>query len=410
LRRLEWKRRILLTALKTIRLTAGSLLLLIVLFAGCSKSEQTKIIYDIFPRQPRAFESYFVTTEDGWQLSLFRYKPESIDKKKAPVILCHGLSYNNYFWDIDERHSLAQYLAERGYDTWSVSLRGSGRSTKSGLTVIRNIIAVTANLEDLPNRIYQTSFDFNKINWTVDDHIRYDVPATIDYVKEKTGSDKVNWVGHSMGGMLMYAYLPEEENQEDVNAFVAVGSPLVFPSPLNDILEGFKKYPEIIKITNLAVARKSSGFIEGMTGAALDTPLNVLFYNRANMERNVIQKMFFEATEDIAPGVLDQILKSVIKGAFSSADGTRNYAEAIKGIRIPTLFIVGALDNMAPSETVRYGYEHFGSRDKKLRLFGRINGYSADYGHSDLILGESASEEVYPYILGWLNRHPLSRD
>jgi pimeloyl-ACP methyl ester carboxylesterase len=351
-----------------------------------------------------------VTTEDGWKLSLFRYKPVSIDRKKAPVILCHGLSYNSYFWDVDERHSLAQYLARNGYDTWSVSLRGCGRSTKSGLTVIRNIITVTANLEDLPDQILQTSFDFDKIDWTIDDHVRYDVPAVIAFVQERTGSKKINWVGHSMGGMLMYAYLPDEEHQKNVNTFVSVAAPLVFPSPLNDVLELFKKYPDVIKITNLGIARKFSSFVGGLAGAQFDTPVDVLFYNRENMERSVIQSMFFKSTEDIAPGVLNQILNSVINEGFVSADRRTHYAEKIKAIKTPTLFITAPLDNMAPSESVRYAYENFASRRKQLRLFGTINGYRTNYGHADLILGKSAPEEVYPYILNWLNGFPLSQD
>jgi pimeloyl-ACP methyl ester carboxylesterase len=382
----------------------------IAVLAGCSNAEKPAFIPDKFSKRPQAFESHLATTLDGWKLSLFRYKPASVGKGKAPVILCHGLSYNAYFWDIDDEHSLAQYLAASGYDTWSVSLRGAGRSTKSGLSVIRNIITVTANMEDLPNQIAQTSFDFDKINWTVDDHATFDVPAIIDYVKKTTGSSRVNWVGHSMGGMLMYAYLPLGEQQENVNAFVAVGSPPVFPSPLNDVLEIFKKHPEIIKISNLAVARKASSFVEGMAGGDVPTHVNALFYSRPNMDRAVIQRIFFEATEDIAPGVLNQILESVRRGSFVSADGKRDYAEGIRKIRTPTLFIMGPLDNMAPPESVRYAYDNIAAREKALRLFGTINGYSANYGHSDLILGKSARKDVYPYIVNWLDKYPLPRD
>ena len=43
--------------------------------------------------------------------------------------------------------------------------------------------------------------------WTVDDLVRYDVPAILDYVEHETGHHRVNWVGHSLGGMLVFPYL-----------------------------------------------------------------------------------------------------------------------------------------------------------------------------------------------------------
>ena len=132
---------------------AAGVLFAIILMAGCSEGDKTKTVYDFFSK-PAGFESYFATTEDGWQLSLFRYKPALIDNRKAPVILCHGLSYNNYFWDIDKDYSLAQYLADRGHDTWSVSLRGAGRSTKSGFTQTWDIFD-----EDAFGSVVQQIFD-----------------------------------------------------------------------------------------------------------------------------------------------------------------------------------------------------------------------------------------------------------
>jgi hypothetical protein len=37
-----------------------------------------------------------------------------------------------------------------------------------------------------------------------------------------------------------------------------------------------------------------------------------------------------------------------------------------------------------------------------MRVFGRINGYHADYGHDDIIIGKYAADEVFPYITSWL--------
>ena len=43
-------------------------------------------------------------------------------------------------------------------------------------------------------------------------------------------------------------------------------------------------------------------------------------------------------------------------------------------------------------------------RDASLRA-GREAKLSADYGHSDLIFGLRAPEEIYPRIVAWLRAH-----
>ncbi|MCK4850892.1 MAG: hypothetical protein KAT11_06050, partial [Phycisphaerae bacterium] len=73
-------------------------------------------------------QTHYTETSDGWRLQVDRYQPTKPDPANNPVVLCHGLSYNNRFWDLTKKTSLARYLAERGYDVWTVSLRGAGLS------------------------------------------------------------------------------------------------------------------------------------------------------------------------------------------------------------------------------------------------------------------------------------------
>jgi len=379
--------------------TVASCLVIVLITASCKAAP----IISVAPSKT-LFDSFKTKTADGWELSLFRYTPERIDPKKRPVVLCHGFSYNNYFWDVDENHSLARYLARNGYDVWTVSLRGAGRSTKPGLTVIRNLI--TTEGRELPHVVPQITFDFTKINWTIDDYIMYDVPAVLDFVTSKTGSDSVHWIGHSMGGMLMYGCLDKSETASKVRTFVAISSPATFPHPLDAILQAFTENKNIMNIFNLAISNRLSAFLGGATGAVLETPLDTLFYNRENIQREVIRKMFLRAAEDISPGVLDQMLLSVEKGYFVSADGKTDYRKAIANIRTPSLFLVGKADNLALPESVRFAYRSIPAKDKKFTMVGIGNGFSADYGHNDIILGVRAPQEVYPRIKEWLDSHP----
>ena len=86
-----------------------------VVLAGCGGSVKSTL--DL-PSQ------HTTVTADGWALSLLRYSPVRADAERLPVVLCHGLSYNDTFWDLSHEVSLARYLQSAGYDVWVPSLRG----------------------------------------------------------------------------------------------------------------------------------------------------------------------------------------------------------------------------------------------------------------------------------------------
>src|SRR5438874_1722216 len=63
-------------------------------------------------------------------------------------------------------------------------------------------------LAEINARLRETPFlEVGAGQWNVDEMAFYDVPAVLDYVKRATGRDRVNWVGHSLGGMLIFPYL-----------------------------------------------------------------------------------------------------------------------------------------------------------------------------------------------------------
>ena len=138
---------------------------------------------------------------------------------------------------------------------------------------------------------------------------------------------------------------------------------------------------------------------------AMETPLDVLYYNRYNMGDETIRRLYANAFENIPPGVSRQLSTMVADGHFTSTDGKIDYAENLEKIRIPMLFVAAKRDNMAPELVVNYAFHRVGSEDKEYRLFARANKDDYDYGHCDLINGKSARDEVFPVILDWLKRH-----
>ena len=131
---------------------------------------------------------------DGWRLGVRHYRPAHPDPGKLPVILCHGLGLNATFWTIIDNHLPAQ-LSERGYEVYVFDIRASGGKDRPGKND-----RINQFLRKTPFR------ERGESSWTVDDLVRYDVPAILDYVERESGQTRVNWIGHSLGGMMMFPY------------------------------------------------------------------------------------------------------------------------------------------------------------------------------------------------------------
>ncbi len=167
----------------------------------------------------------YAYTADGWRLGVRHYVPEHPDPSKLPVVLCHGLGLNATFWTITDNHLPAQ-LNARGYDVYVFDIRGSGENGRIG------------RHDRINRRRRQTPFrERGERNWNVDDLMQYDVPAILDYVQRQTGHDRVNWIGHSMGGMLMFPYLELNDHPERIANFVGMGSTITLAvTPQTDML------------------------------------------------------------------------------------------------------------------------------------------------------------------------------
>ena len=123
----------------------------------------------------RPDEVYRVPTPDGAAVALGRYHPRVPRRYAEPVILCHGLGNNRHTMDLDERHSLARYLARAGFESWVLELRGRGLAG-------------------------------GPIDATFDDQVIHDVATALETVRS-TGSREVLWVGHSKGGQIGRAHV-----------------------------------------------------------------------------------------------------------------------------------------------------------------------------------------------------------
>ncbi len=325
---------------------------------------------------PEDFQSlatvpHWVETDDGHWVHLLRYANEGM----PPVVLVHGISSNHHFWDLQPDRSLALYLHHAGYDVWNMDLRGHGDAVLG------------------PDGQRQPA------GWTVDDYGRYDLPAAFAYVQELTGESQLRYVGHSMGGMVLAIYLASHATTPLVSA-VAVASPLDF------------RDPDAMTKAALGSAWLGTGVgflptpLGGRLLAHLDTrtPLSLdeMLYNPANMTPEARKLMLRRIVSPLSKGELAQFGLASL-GEFRSADGDLVYRSALGQVSVPMLFIAGRADRVASPERVWAYYDAVGSPDKGFIVASVANGFSGDYGHLDIGLGDEARTEIYPLIEAWLD-------
>lgn len=345
-------------------------------------------------------ESIPFKTADGWTLVVHHFRPTVAPRPGAmPVILCHGLTYNAAFWDLDPACSFAAYLASNGYDVWSVDLRGSGKSQK---WVWKTDDAPDALVGEAFRRLSKgklatgayATIDPKFANWSLDHHIAYDVPATVKFVRKQTGAAEVAWVGHSMGGIVAICHLARHGNP-GIGRLATVGSQVTMPN--GQLALQF--------LAEMATTRRRqlTGDLRGPELAdATRTSVHNMFFNVANADPKIYEALSGPSTD--VPGLAVMAQYNVLgqRGELHDARNQASYAKLLPNIKVPMFISCGAADNFAPPAVQKYLFDHVGSADKTLVIFGRSGGFSVDCGHDDTLVGRTSRTEVYPVIEKWL--------
>jgi len=329
----------------------------------------------VYAFEPGYRQVHLVRTEDGTRIGLFRYPPRDAPRRDTPVILCHGLGANRYNFDLGPEKSLARYLQDQGFDVWVLELRGRGYSLKMGGKKDR----------------YFTPYVF-------DDYVRKDAPAALERVREETGASRVHWVGHSMGGLVLYGLLQGPWAAGIVRG-VAVASPGDFKS--------LRRIPGLLRLWGGArfLPRVHQRFPAALVAPILPwlpVAFQRLFYNPANVDNLLIRRAAAHLVSDISRGEMLQFYDGVKHEELRSCDGRHSYRSGLAGIQHPLMFMAGTWDPLCPPQSIAKVYREVSSPEKELRVFGKAYGEREEYGHGDLLIGRRCEQEVFPHILRWL--------
>ena len=324
-----------------------------------------------------ADEVHTVTTSDLWHIQLFRFKAKT--GPGEPVLMCHGFMSNHNNFSNPPGESMAETFAEKGYDVWLIDLRGNQSSVPP--------------------------FGQSLNSPGLDDYLLRDIPAALEFIRNATGYPKIHWVGHSMGGMLLYAY-DAAFGPGLLASATTLGSPI-----------GFEGVPfSRIGIAVLFAFRKASRrlFRGGQwLVAAFNSMIHPKFehvpVNWDNMNPRFDTAMMFSAIEAPPIPVAKEMAFALENRMLRVKNGTVDVFAGLKKLGVPLYAIFGAADPFVTIDTIESFFTALPNPDKRLLVLSKDNGHAADYSHVDLVYGVQARKDVYEPILQWIGEHAIAK-
>jgi len=122
-----------------------------------------------------------------------------------------------------------------------------------------------------------------------------------------------------------------------------------------------------------------------------------MLFNEPNVSVGVVSQIASSGLEDIPLEVAQEVQR-----VFAAQDTV--FEEAVlRGATVPLLLVAGRVDPIAPPASSLPVYELWGESDKEFRILGEGWGETYDYGHLDLILGDSLRDELFPGLVSWMS-------
>ncbi len=313
--------------------------------------------------------THYISNHKGWELELRQcYDPHRVNKSLRPLMIVPGYGMNAFIFSFHPTGaSMEAAWAAKGFDVWSVNLRGQGGSRRKGGS--RNY--------DLANVVME------------------DLPAAIDAILKRTVSeckDMVDGVGASLGGTFLYAYLALADEPK-IGSLVAIGAPLRWEKIIPALRAAFG-LPEVIgRIPFYGTQRLARTLFPVIVKAPF---LLRVYLHPELVDMNSLTEIT-KSIEDPVPGVNRQIAywmrhkDLVLRG--------RNVTQEIRKRKNPLLCVIASSDGIVPRETALSGFYALGGDVKEVL---EVGDKSQHYAHADLFISKHADRQVFMPIAKWL--------
>ncbi len=339
------------------------------------------------PLRMKPPELYWVKTSDGVQVRLTRFAGGA----KGPVMLTPGFGVSTLSFSTDTIDTnLPEYLYANGYDVWLLDYRAS---------------------PDLPSSA--TAF-------TLDDIALRDYPAAVARIRQITGAPSIQVMAHCIGSMtFLMAMLGGLDGVRS-----AVCSQLgLFPvtSTLNEVKAGLKVGHFLIALgettvnTNLPLNdwrnKLATAVIQmfprqELCSSSVCHQVRLIYgesykHDQLNAAtHDALHEMFGVAS--IA--AFNQILKTIQANHVVDKDGKDVYMPQIGRLKIPITFVQGADNQLFLPAGTRQTFRHLCEKNGPDRY---VHIQFPHYAHMDLFVGKTAAQDIYPTLLGELEKYAL---
>ncbi|KAL8111052.1 hypothetical protein AgCh_026704 [Apium graveolens] len=278
--------------------------------------------------------------------------------------------------------------------------------------------SVSPQFVDLVERYSTTVEDFRKqldlmakYNWDFDHYLEEDVPAAMEYVRRqcKPKDGKLLAIGHSMGGILLYAMLSKngcQGRESHLASIITLGSSLDYTTSESS-LKLLLPLVDPAQALNVPVVPLGA-LLAAAYPLAFRPPyvlswLNPLITSQETMHPELMEKFVLNNFCTVPAKLLYQLTSAFQDGGLCDRTGNFFYKDHLHKIDIPVLAIAGDRDLICPPEAVHETIKLIPEHLVDYKVFGKQEG--PHYAHYDLVGGPLAPDHIYPVIIDFLSRH-----
>ncbi|XP_057733592.1 uncharacterized protein LOC130948751 [Arachis stenosperma] len=263
----------------------------------------------------------------------------------------------------------------------------------------------TANLEEFQKQVKLVA----KHEWDFDHYLEEDVPAAMEYIKAQCQprDGKLLAIGHSMGGILLYAMLSRSgfDGQDPrLVSVVTLASSLDY-TPSRSSLKFLLPLAKPAQALNVPVIPVGPLMATAYPFAKFPPYMLSWLKSQISAQDMMNQKLFDRLVLNnfctVPSKLLLQLTTAFQKGGLRDRNGTFYYKDHLGKSKIPVLAVAGDQDLICPPEAVYDTAKLFPKDLVTYKVFGEAGG--PHYGHYDLV----GSHLVYPCITEFLIQHDM---
>jgi len=312
---------------------------------------------------------HHVPNQDGWSLELKQtYLPEALDRSRRPIAIVPGYGMNAFIFGFHPRGpSMEASWAERGFEVWSLNLRGQGGSRREGGS---------------------RRYGFGEAALT-------DLRCALEYVARhtETGADRVDGVGCSLGGTYLYVYLALVRENNRLGSVVSMGGPLRWEDP-HPALKFAASSPFLWGQIRMRGTRR-------MLRLALPALKRAPRFLHLYMHPEIIDisrmDEMLQSVEDPNP-VLNRQIAEWIRSKDLYVNGI-NVTDRLAAAKNPLLIVLASADGIVPEQTTLSAYHAMASPRKEVL---RVGNETLPVAHADLFISDISHEWVFDPLADWL--------